>query len=72
VIKFAEPFNLVSKPDRRQSADRRGAWRGSRRLTDLREFGELAIGIDAILEWTPDTDVSDLDDLEVKVAKYVH
>jgi hypothetical protein len=72
VLKFATPFNLVSKPDRRQNPDRRGAWRGSRRMTDLREFGQLPIGIDAVLEWAPDTDVSDLGDHEVKVAKYVH
>jgi hypothetical protein len=41
-------------------------------MTDLREFGQQPIGIDAVLEWAPETDVSDDGDFEVKAAKYVH
>ena len=72
MIILAAPFNLVCKPDRRQNPDRRGAWRGSRRITDLREFGQLPATIDGVVDWAPESDASQENGLEVKVAKYVH
>lgn len=72
MIKFAAPFNLVCKPDRRQNPDRRSAWRGSRRITDLREFGQGPVAIDGVLDWAPEADSSQEDRLAVKVGKYVH
>jgi hypothetical protein len=75
VIQSSARFNLVTKPDRRQNPDRRSAWRGSRRLADIREFGPQPVApaaIDAGADWTPEGDPSDEDGLEVEGTKYVH
>ena len=72
MVKFATPFNLVSKPDRRQNPDRRRTWRGSRRMADLRAFGQLRVPIDGVLEWAPETETFEEDGGDVKVAKYIH
>jgi hypothetical protein len=78
VIQFATRFNLVMKPDRRQNPDRRSAWRGSRRMADIRESGPQPVSsispvaIDAGADWAPDADPSHGDGLEVEGTKYVH
>jgi hypothetical protein len=75
VIERATRFNLVTKPDRRQNADRRSAWRGSRRSADIREFGPQpvsSLGIDAAAEWSPEPDASHDDELEAEGTKYIH
>ena len=78
MIQSATHFNLVTKPDRRQNPDRRSAWRGSRRMADIREFGPHPINplspdsLDARAEWAPETDACHGDGVEVKGDKYVH
>ena len=72
MINYDIPFNLVRKSDRRQSLDRRSSWRGSRRISDLREFGQLPVTIDAVIESAPEGDVAYDGGLEVTVAKYLH
>ena len=71
MIKFATPFNLVSKPDRRQNPDRRSAWRGSRRLSDVRAAGQQLHG-DGVVKWAPDAEASHEGRLDVKATKYLH
>ena len=72
MIDFVTPFNLVRKSDRRQNADRRSAWRGSRREADVREFGQLPVSIEGVTEPAPGSAAAYAGALEARVAKYVH